>query len=106
MRTSVSVVFSILIAGSSWSLAHGNPAYSVTGVAIGSRVDFDSTAYQEYRCDRSEMFDGLTFCTKRTELHRELVWVILAPILNPIPASIIVAMGMWATRALRCPSCP
>ena len=67
MRTSVSVVLSILIAGSSWSLAHGNPAYSVTGVAIGSRVDFDSTAYQEYRCDRSEMFDGLTFCTKRTD---------------------------------------
>jgi len=67
MRTPVSVVLSILIAGSSWSLAHGNPAYSVTGVAIGSRVDFDSTAYQEYRCDRSEMFDGLTFCTKRTD---------------------------------------
>jgi hypothetical protein len=67
MRTSVSVVLSILIAGSTWSLAHGNPAYSVTGVAIGSRVDFDSTAYQEYRCDRSEMFDGLTFCTKRTD---------------------------------------
>ncbi|MGA6969229.1 MAG: hypothetical protein WBZ51_37095, partial [Xanthobacteraceae bacterium] len=67
MRTSVSVVLSILIAGSSWSLAHGNPAYSVTGVVIGSRVDFDSTAYQEYRCGASEVFDGLTLCVKRTD---------------------------------------
>jgi hypothetical protein len=67
MRTSVSVVLSILTAGSSWSLAHGNPAYSVTGVVIGSRVDFDSTAYQEYRCGASEVFDGLTLCVKRTD---------------------------------------
>jgi hypothetical protein len=67
MRTSVSVVLSILIAGSSWSLAHGNPAYCVTGVAIGSRVDFDRTAYQEYRCGPSEVFDGLTFCVKKTD---------------------------------------
>jgi hypothetical protein len=67
MRTSVSVVLSILIAGSSWSLAHGNPAYSVTGVAVGSRVNVDSNAYQEYRCGASEVFDGLTLCVKRTD---------------------------------------
>ena len=67
MRTSVSVVLSILIAGSSWSLAHGNPVYSVTGVAVGSRVNVDSNAYQEYRCGASEVFDGLTLCVKRTD---------------------------------------
>ena len=67
IRPSLLLVWGMLIAGSCWSHAHGNPVYSVTGVAIGSRVDFDSTAYQKYRCDRSEMFDGLTFCTKRTD---------------------------------------
>ena len=67
MRTSVSVVLSILIAGSSWSLAHGNPTYSVTGIAIGSRVHFDSESYQDYRCGPSAMFDGLTLCVKRTD---------------------------------------
>jgi hypothetical protein len=34
MRTSVSVVLGILIVGNCWSLAHCNPTYSVTGVAI------------------------------------------------------------------------
>jgi hypothetical protein len=57
----------ILIGGNCWSFAQGNPAYSVTGVAIGSRLNFDSDSYQEYCCGPSEMFDGLTFCTKRTD---------------------------------------
>ena len=67
MRTSVLVVLSILIAGSSWSLAHGNPTYSVIGVAIGSRVHFDNESYQDYRCGPSAMFDGLTLCVKTTD---------------------------------------
>jgi hypothetical protein len=57
----------LLISGSCWSHAHGNPVYSVTGVAIGSRVHFDSTGYQEYGCGPSEIFDGLTFCVKKTD---------------------------------------
>src|SRR3984893_11697609 len=67
MRTSVSVVLSILTAGSSWSLAHGSPVYSVTGVAVGTRVQFDSEAYHEYRCGLSQVFDGLTLCVKTTD---------------------------------------
>src|SRR3984893_1635429 len=67
MRTSVSVVLSILTAGSSWSLAHGSPVYSVTGVAVGTRVQFDSEAYHEYRCGLSKVFDGLTLCVKTTD---------------------------------------
>ena len=34
MRTSVSLLLGILISGSCWSHAHGNPVYSVTGVAL------------------------------------------------------------------------
>jgi hypothetical protein len=67
MRTIISVVLGTLIAGNCWSLAHGNSAYSVTGVAIGSRVNVDSDSYQEYRCSPSQMFDGLTLCVKRTD---------------------------------------
>jgi hypothetical protein len=39
----------------------------VTGVAVGSRINVDSNAYQEYRCGASEVFDGLTLCVKRTD---------------------------------------
>ena len=67
MRTCLSVVLGILIAGDCWSLAYGNPTYSVTGVAIGSRVHFDSESYQEYHCGPSQVFDGLTLCVKRTD---------------------------------------
>jgi hypothetical protein len=67
MKPCVSLLLGILIGGSCWSLAHGNPVYSVTGVTIGSRIHFDSTAYQEYSCGPSEVFDGLTFCVKKTD---------------------------------------
>ena len=67
MRVCISLVLSLLIGGSCWSPAQCNPVYSVTGVAIGSRVHFDNTAYQEYRCGPSEVFDGLTFCVKKTD---------------------------------------
>jgi hypothetical protein len=62
-----SFLLGLLIAGSCWAHADGNPIYSVTGIAIGSRVHFDGTAYQEYRCGHSEVFDGLTFCVKTTD---------------------------------------
>src|SRR3984893_3540697 len=67
MRTCISLLLGILIGASCWSLAHGNSVYSVTGVAIGSRVHFDSRAYREYRCGPSEVFDVLTLCVKRTD---------------------------------------
>ena len=62
----VSLLLVILIGGSCWSHADGNPVYSVTGVAVGSRVNVDSNAYKEYRCGASEIFAGLTLCVKRT----------------------------------------
>src|ERR1700675_2934373 len=67
MRPSASLLLGILIGASCWTAAHGNPVYSVTGVAVGSRVNVDSNAFQEYRCGASEVFDGLTLCVKRTD---------------------------------------
>ena len=34
---------------------------------MGTRVQFDSEAYHEYRCGPSQVFDGLTFCVKTTD---------------------------------------
>jgi hypothetical protein len=67
MRASASLLLSILIGASCWTVAHGNPVYSVTGVAVGTRVQFDSEAYHEYRCGPSQVFDGLTLCVKTTD---------------------------------------
>ena len=68
IRPRLLLVWSMLIAGSCGSHAHGNPVYSVTGLAVGSRVQFDSEAYHEYRCGPS--FDSLTFCVKTTSTGR------------------------------------
>src|SRR6516165_10940938 len=40
------------------------PTYSVEGVALGSRIQFDSSAYREYKCSPSDQFDGFTWCQK------------------------------------------
>jgi TPR repeat protein len=53
---------------SSASASHDQPPaqtkYAVDGLAIGSRVKIDSTAYREYKCRPSELFDGFTWCQK------------------------------------------
>jgi hypothetical protein len=38
--------------------------YVVAGLSLGSRVQFDSSDYQEYKCSSSEQFDGFTWCQK------------------------------------------
>ena len=43
------------------------PIYSVSGLALGARVLFDGKAYREYRCGPSDVFEGFTWCQKRTE---------------------------------------
>src|SRR5437764_3541802 len=67
MSTTFLFLLVILPGGDFWSLAHANPVYSVTGVEVGSRVNADSNAYQEYRCGASDVFAGLTLCVKRTD---------------------------------------
>jgi len=36
----------------------------VAGLSLGSRVQFDSSDYREYKCSPSEQFDGFTWCQK------------------------------------------
>jgi hypothetical protein len=38
--------------------------YAVAGLSVGSRVQFDSSDYREYKCSPSEQFDGFTWCQK------------------------------------------
>ena len=46
-------------------------AYSVSGVALGATVQFDSSAFKEYKCIPSDQFDGFTWCQKtRQEKER------------------------------------
>jgi hypothetical protein len=39
-------------------------AYRVEGVGLGDRFRLGSSAYRDYKCARSEQFDGLTWCQK------------------------------------------
>ena len=43
--------------------------YAVDGLAVGSRVKVDSTAYREYKCNSSELFGGFTWCQKARNYH-------------------------------------
>ena len=45
-------------------LASQVPTYAVEGIALGSRVRFDSSMSREYKCGPSEQFDGFTWCQK------------------------------------------
>jgi hypothetical protein len=38
--------------------------YAVSGLALGARVQFDSSAYREYECGPSDQFDGFMWCQK------------------------------------------
>jgi hypothetical protein len=44
--------------------------YAVDGLAIGTHLNFDSASYREFKCSRSNQFDGLTWCQK-TRSDRE-----------------------------------
>src|SRR6516164_1806618 len=46
------------------------PTYVVAGSALGSRVQFDSSDYREYKCNPSEQFAEFTWCQK-TRQERE-----------------------------------
>jgi hypothetical protein len=56
----------LLLGSASSALAQrpDKPAYAVSGLALGARVEFDSSAYREYKCGPSDQFDGFTWCQK------------------------------------------
>jgi hypothetical protein len=41
--------------------------YSVDGLALGAKVPFGSASYRQYRCVRSEKFEGFVWCTKTSD---------------------------------------
>jgi len=46
-------------------------AYAVSGVVLGATVQFDSSAFKEYKCTPSDQFEGFTWCQKtRQEKER------------------------------------
>ena len=56
----------LLLGSASSALAQrpDKPAYAVSGLALGARVQFDSSTYREYKCGPSDQFHGFTCCQK------------------------------------------
>jgi hypothetical protein len=67
MRTAAFLACIVLPA----SAAAAQTQYTVDGLAIGTKLNFDSTSYREYKCSPSDQFAGLTWCQKaRTDKER------------------------------------
>jgi hypothetical protein len=66
------VLFGFLVATSAAAIAQEHPsAFSVAGLALGGRVNFDSREYRQYNCAPSDQFDGFTWChAKKDERER------------------------------------
>jgi serine protease Do len=66
VRAGVSILaLGILIGSAATALGQDNPVYAVKGVVLGTRVNPDSKAYEDYDCNPSEQFEGFTWCTKK-----------------------------------------
>src|SRR5262249_42225790 len=39
-------------------------AYAVDGLAVATQLNFNSASYRDYKCNRSDQFEGLTWCQK------------------------------------------
>jgi hypothetical protein len=63
------IVF-VLTGAASAQVRPGEPAagqaagYAVDGITLGSKLKLDSAMYREYKCSRSEQFDGFTWCQR------------------------------------------
>src|SRR6516165_5563537 len=49
------------------AVAPPSPQYSVDGLTLGAKVPFGSAVYRQYRCIRSEKFQGFVWCTKTND---------------------------------------
>jgi hypothetical protein len=67
MRTGIAVLAYVVLYGN----AIAGTEYAVDGLAVGTRLNFGSASYREYKCSPSDQFDGLTWCQKaRTDKER------------------------------------
>jgi hypothetical protein len=68
MRTAIAFLASIALSANATA---ASTQYAVDGLALGTRLNFDSGSYREYKCSPSDQFDGLTWCQKtRTDRER------------------------------------
>jgi serine protease Do len=70
MRGWLSLALAALLIGSATpSLAQNSrpSRYSVAGLAVGERVNFDTNLYRQYKCNPSEQFEGFTWCQLKKE---------------------------------------
>ena len=71
-------------------------AYSVDGLALGSRVSFDSAGYKEYQCEPSQQFTGLTLCKKsRVEKGPRGQFTSLHTILHAADGTVVYVNRYW-----------
>jgi ribosomal protein L9 len=67
MRTGIAVLAYIVLYGNAIAATE----YAVDGLAVGTRLNFGSASYREYKCSPSDQFNGLTWCQKtRTDKER------------------------------------
>jgi hypothetical protein len=67
MRTGIAFLASIALSANATA---AQAQYIVDGLALGTRLNFGSVSYREYKCSPSEQFDGFTWCQK-TRTDRE-----------------------------------
>ena len=67
MRPFGSLLALVFLVASATTAPAPNSPYSVAGLALGSRVHFDSKAYREYDCNPSDQFEGFTWCIKKKD---------------------------------------
>jgi hypothetical protein len=68
MRTGIAVLAAIVLSANATA---AQTQYAVDGLAIGTKLNFDSASYREYKCSPSDQFDGLSWCQKtRTDRER------------------------------------
>jgi hypothetical protein len=66
MRTGIAVLAYFVLYGNAIAAE-----YAVDGLVVGTRLNFGSASYREYKCSPSDQFDGLTWCQKtRTDKER------------------------------------
>jgi cell division septum initiation protein DivIVA len=61
MRTGIAVLAAIVLSANATA---AQTQYAVDGLAIGTKLNFDSASYREYKCSPSDQFGGLIWCQK------------------------------------------
>ena len=87
MRTGIAFLASIVLSANATAAP---TQYAVDGLAIGTKLNFDSASYREYKCSPSDQFDGLTWCQKtRTDRERRGSYTAAYSILHSRDGSVL-----------------